>query len=49
MAKLEAANKPWLAHEVVIDKDEEVIGIYGTKKSLNMINSVGFITWRPPK
>jgi len=48
VAKLETVSHPELALEVILEKDEEIIGLYGTTRSSKVINSIGFITWRPP-
>ena len=49
ISKIESEKKDF-APDVLIEDDEEIIGVYGTKNqdSSGDFFSIGFIVWKPP-
>jgi hypothetical protein len=45
--KLESANQ--YGPETVLDDDEEIIGVFGTRNLENYISQLGFLIWKPPR
>jgi hypothetical protein len=46
--ELKSDGKPY-GQDSVLNDDEEIIGMFGTKDCNNILHQVGFIVWKPPK
>ena len=51
LQKMAANNEDIYATEQYLAKEEEIIGVYGTKdyEGYGHLSSLGFIVWVPPK
>ncbi len=50
LAKVEVGNNgKSYGPESVLNDDEEIIGMFGTKDCANFFDQLGFIVWKPPK
>ena len=50
LAKVEVGNNgKSYGPESVLNDDEEIIGMFGTKDWANFFDQLGFIVWKPPK
>ena len=38
-----------LSQPILLDEDEELVGIYGIRNRTSYIDGIGFLVWRPPK